>query len=87
MSAAAASSRPPPNTSDVARDADSCRPLDDAIADIARKAIADLGLTEAARQTGIPKNTLAAGAGGARLRAGTRMFSADRLRRFAARGV
>ena len=84
MRDATASSRPPLI---ALSDGDSCRPLDDAIADIARKAIADLGLTEAARQTGIPKNTLAAGAGGARLRAGTRMFAADRLQRFAARGA
>lgn len=86
MSNAAASS-PPPQVAPRADDTGSCRPLDEAVAEVARKAIADLGLTEAARQTGIPKNTLAAGAGGARLRAGTRMFTADRLQRFAARGA
>ncbi len=65
----------------------SCRPLDDADLALARKAISDLGLTEAARALDVPRNTLAGAAGGARLREGTRMVMGDRLRRRAAKGA
>ena len=59
----------------------SCRPLDDADQGVVRELIAQHGLSDAARITGVPKNTLAAAAGGARLREGTRMLLSARLRR------
>jgi len=79
MSNAAASSPPPP-LSPRAR-LITCRPLDDGDLALARALVTEHGLTDAARALDLPRATLAQAAAGSRLREGTRMVVADRLRR------
>ncbi len=75
----------PPRARSLPR-ASTCRPLDAGELALARAAVAEFGLCAAARRLDLERHTLASAAGGARLREGTRMVIADRLRRLAEAG-
>lgn len=62
-------------------------PLADTDITFWRQVVADVGLTEAARQYDLPRHTMAAAIGGACVREGTRLVFADRRRRCAATGA